>query len=141
MICNRLSAPCEKLYPGNGYDAVLLYPFVPTALTPKITLSLLSGMVTLSTFPTSKTCVHTLAVVALHTTSYPLRSESSGITQFSLVLLSSAVVLMVTLRGYPGAWDSDHRVARLTLPTRAVYSESTNSIRSPYCVLFSTRTS
>ena len=38
--------------PGNGKAAGLLYPFFPTALIPKLTLSLLNFTVAVFTFPT-----------------------------------------------------------------------------------------
>jgi hypothetical protein len=104
--------PCLPHYPGNGYTAGLLYPFDPTALTPKITLSLLSGKVTLPTLPTSTICVHKLFATGRHTTSYEATSVWFDTIHLSLVSLSRTFVSTVTLRGNPGASDKDHSVAR-----------------------------
>src|ERR1700761_7352430 len=88
-----LLRPVVKLFyaaPGNGMTAGLLYPFLPTALTPNITLSLLNGSMAVSMFPTSTTCVQNGVSVALQTISYPTTSPLAFTHLIILSLLSDA---------------------------------------------------
>lgn len=127
-------------YPGNGNVAGLLNPFSPTALTPKIALSFDNSTVALLTSPTAMTCVQKGSSVARHTISYPASPVSSPSAHRSVELFVSTELSTVTFLGVPGADASENIVARLTRATRAMKSKSQNSIRSPNCTPFSTRT-
>lgn len=130
-------------YPGNGNVAGLLYPFFPTALTPKIALSLASKTVALLTRPTGITFVQNVSSVARHTISYPATAWLLSMSQLSVLLFVSTNVSIVTFFGVPGACANDQIAAPLTFPTLVMKSKSQNSMRSPNCfpVTGSTRTS
>src|SRR5690606_19722843 len=108
-------------------------PSISTAWTPNKKLSFDKPSIVASvTFPTSLDHCHTGDVVSRQTTRYPATSGSTFASQLKLVLLVNPLSPIFTLDGEAGANARVDNAAPFTLVTRAIYSKSTNSGKSPY---------